>query len=101
VGATSASATARGQIPYPTRGPVQLVGGSEVESRGFLAAAEVAALLGVARRTVYSWIDEGLIPATRIGRRLLRINIVDLRAFIGQGRVVTGDAWWDSEGSSR
>jgi excisionase family DNA binding protein len=50
--------------------------------------AETAVILGVSRRLVSNWIQEGALPAIRLGpgQRLVRINIGDLEAFIDQAR---------------
>jgi len=53
-----------------------------------LTPEEVAQRLGVARLTVYSWIRTGVLPATRLGRRILRIREADLEGFLARG--VTG-----------
>ncbi len=44
---------------------------------------EVAAFLGVSERTVRNYVTRGLIPATRIGPKLLRISPDDVAAFVG------------------
>ncbi len=56
-----------------------------------LTRAECAAILSVSLETVSNWIQEGALPATRLGsgRRLLRIRLEDLEAFIERGKVVT------------
>ena len=38
----------------------------------FMTAEEVAALLKVLRRTIYTWRDQGRLPARRLGPRLIR-----------------------------
>lgn len=43
---------------------------------------EVAAFLGVSERTVRNYVSRGLIPATRIGPKLLRISPDDVAAFV-------------------
>ena len=50
--------------------------------------AETAVILGVSRRLVSNWIQEGALPAIRLGpgQRLVRVNIGDLEAFIDQAR---------------
>ena len=45
--------------------------------------AEVAEELGVTRRTVYTWLRSGILPATKIGPRLWYVKEADLRSFIG------------------
>ena len=49
---------------------------------------ETAVILGVSRRLVSNWIQEGALPAIRLGpgQRLVRVNIGDLEAFIDQAR---------------
>jgi excisionase family DNA binding protein len=43
---------------------------------------EVALLLGVARQTVYNWIERGDLRALKIGERVLRIHRDDVLKFI-------------------
>lgn len=52
---------------------------------GFLSAADVAQLLGVRPRTIYTWHDEGLLRGYRLGKRLLRFDAADVRAFLDAG----------------
>jgi excisionase family DNA binding protein len=40
----------------------------------WLTAEQVAQLLQVKRRTVYSLVDQGVLPARRIGNRLIRFR---------------------------
>jgi excisionase family DNA binding protein len=49
---------------------------------------QTAIILGVSRRLVSNWIQEGALPAIRLGpgQRLVRVNIGDLEAFIDQAR---------------
>ena len=49
---------------------------------------ETAIILGVSRRLVSNWIQEGALPAIRLGpgQRLVRVTIGDLEAFIDQAR---------------
>lgn len=49
---------------------------------------ETAIILGVSRRLVSNWIQEGALPAIRLGpgQRLVRVNVGDLEAFIDQAR---------------
>ena len=50
--------------------------------------AETAVILGVSRRLVSNWIQEGALPAIRLGpgQRLVRVTVGDLEAFIDQAR---------------
>lgn len=48
--------------------------------KGFLTVKEVAEQLQIAERTVYRYIEDGRIRATKIGA--WRIEETDLRAFI-------------------
>ena len=45
-----------------------------------LSPAESAAYMGVNESTIRRWIKKGLLPAERVGPRLLRIKPVDLDA---------------------
>jgi excisionase family DNA binding protein len=47
-----------------------------------LTAQDVADVLRVPRRTVYSFIDQGLLPCRRVGSRLLRFTEEDLHEFL-------------------
>jgi excisionase family DNA binding protein len=55
----------------------------------FYTTAEVAAILMVSKRTVLNWIQEGSLPAIRLGasQRLIRVRRQDLEAFIEEGMV--------------
>lgn len=37
----------------------------------FLSVREASKLLGISKRSLYSYIEAGLFPAVRIGRRIL------------------------------
>lgn len=56
----------------------------KIESLQFFSVAEVAAILGVSRKLVASWIHEGRLPVFRLGstHRLIRIRRQDLDTFI-------------------
>jgi excisionase family DNA binding protein len=55
-----------------------------VENLQFFSVAEVAAILGVSRKLVASWIHEGRLPVFRLGstHRVMRIRRQDLDTFI-------------------
>jgi excisionase family DNA binding protein len=52
----------------------------------FLTVAEVAATLKLNQQTVRNWIDQGSLPAVRVGRRV-RIRRSDFLRLLDQGSV--------------
>ena len=50
----------------------------------FLTVAEVAATLKLNQQTVRNWIDQGSLPALRVGRRV-RIRRADFQRLLDQG----------------
>jgi excisionase family DNA binding protein len=50
----------------------------------FLTVAEVAAMLKLNQQTVRNWIDQGSLPALRVGRRV-RIRRSDLERVLEEG----------------
>lgn len=56
--------------------------GEGVDVPVLLTPADVAALLRIPHRTVYQWIDSGLLPCHRLGKRLLRIFREDALALL-------------------
>jgi excisionase family DNA binding protein len=60
-------------------------GMAEVDLPPMLTPADVAELLRVPRRTVYAWIDSGLLPSRRVGPRLLRILRGDVLELLERG----------------
>ncbi len=50
----------------------------------FLTVAEVAGLLKINQQTVRNWIDQGSLPAVRVGRRV-RIKQSDLDRIVAAG----------------
>lgn len=66
----------------------------------FFSIAEVAAILGVSRRLVSTWISEGRLPVFRVGRRcrLIRIRKIDLEHFI-ETNIRSQPAQWESPSS--
>jgi excisionase family DNA binding protein len=62
----------------------------------FLTVAEVAEMLKLNQQTVRNWIDQGSLPALRVGRRV-RIKRSDFervlaRSYTGGASAVAGDA---------
>jgi excisionase family DNA binding protein len=57
----------------------------------FLTVAEVAQTLKLNQQTVRNWIDQGSLPALRIGRRV-RIRRSDFEALIEAGATQPGSA---------
>jgi excisionase family DNA binding protein len=51
----------------------------------FLTVAEVAEMLKLNQQTVRNWIDQGSLPAVRVGRRV-RIRQSDLDRLLDEGR---------------
>ena len=54
----------------------------------FLTVAEVAEILKLNQQTVRNWIDQGSLPAHRVGRRV-RIRQTDLERLLAQGSTVS------------
>jgi excisionase family DNA binding protein len=57
-------------------------------SRTYYSIAEVAALLGVSRVSVWRWISSGRLPVSRIGHRTVRIKREDLVQVVRPSRKV-------------
>ncbi|HEX3525612.1 MAG TPA: helix-turn-helix domain-containing protein [Thermoanaerobaculia bacterium] len=55
----------------------------------FLTVAEVAATLKLNQQTVRNWIDQGSLPALRVGRRV-RIRRSDFERLLAEGYVAGG-----------
>lgn len=55
----------------------------------WLSVPEAAGYLGVGMRTVYKFLDQGLIPAYRLGR-VIRIKREDAEAFLEEHRIQPG-----------
>ena|SRR2546421_3495336 len=64
-------------------------GGEFTES--FLTVAEVAELLKLNQQTVRNWIDQGSLPALRVGRRV-RIRRSDLERVLEAGATAPDSA---------
>jgi excisionase family DNA binding protein len=52
----------------------------------FLTVAEIAETLKLNQQTVRNWIDDGQLPAVRIGARRVRVRRSDFDALVGGGR---------------
>ena len=57
----------------------------------FLTVAEVAEMLKLNQQTVRNWIDQGSLPAVRVGRRV-RIKRSDLERLLDEGYSSGGSA---------
>ena len=70
----------------------------------FLTVAEVAEMLKLNQQTVRNWIDQGSLPALRVGRRV-RIRRTDLERVLEQGSTAvaqpaagpSADDFWSGE----
>ena len=56
----------------------------ELAEESFLTVAEVAEMLKLNQQTVRNWIDQGSLPALRVGRRV-RIKRSDLERVLEEG----------------
>ena len=65
----------------------------------FLTGAEVAELLKLNQQTVRNWIDQGSLPALRVGRRV-RIRRSDLERLLEEGRTGRANAPPEDAGPS-
>jgi excisionase family DNA binding protein len=54
----------------------------EHPEREYLSPGGVAKYVGVTRRTVYTWIKEGRLQATRTGPKLWAVSMSDLDKFL-------------------
>jgi excisionase family DNA binding protein len=65
----------------------------------FLTVAEVAAILKLNQQTVRNWIDQGSLPALRVGRRV-RIRQSDLEQLLDAGSIAPAANTKQAEGPS-
>jgi excisionase family DNA binding protein len=65
----------------------------------FLTVAEVAATLKLNQQTVRNWIDQGSLPAIRVGRRV-RIRQSDFDRLLEQGYTSGGESAEDPSAPS-
>jgi excisionase family DNA binding protein len=74
------------------------VANNDLDQR-FLTVAEVAEILKLNQQTVRNWIDQGSLPALRIGRRV-RIRQSDFDRVLAEGLTHTGFAGGAGSGPS-
>lgn len=60
-----------------------------MRSSGWLSTTEVRERLGITLRTLYRLIDEGQIPAYKIGR-VIRMKEEDIEVFLERSRIAPG-----------
>ena len=73
--------------PYPRS--VVRDEGDRIVGDDWLGTPDAAKYLGLGAPTLYRFIDEGLLPAYRMGR-VIRIKVSDLDAFIAASRIEPG-----------
>lgn len=56
---------------------------------GWLSTAQAGDRIGITLRTLYRLIDEGRLPAYRMGR-VIRLKVEDVDAFIESARIEPG-----------
>ena len=59
-------------------------------SQKWLSTAEAAQACGITNRTLYRIVDQGLLPAYRMGR-VIRVKVADVEAFIEAQRIQPGE----------
>lgn len=62
----------------------------DASERGWLTVPETAAELSIPRSRAYELIQQGSLPAVRIGERSIRINRAELERFLLESRRVAG-----------
>lgn len=60
-------------------------------NKHLLRVDEAAMLLSVSRWTIYRWVQEGRLEATKIGKGSLRIFQTSVAALIEQNRTMDGE----------
>jgi excisionase family DNA binding protein len=62
----------------------------ETTEKEWLKVPEAAELLGLPKTRAYELIQQGELPAVRIGRRSIRVNHAELVRFLLESRRVAG-----------
>ncbi len=63
---------------------------TEKGSPVWMGTTEACERLGITLRTLYRWIDEGKLPAYKIGR-VIRLKVEEVDAFTASSRIMPGD----------
>lgn len=69
-------------MPLPTPSTPTLPPESVDSVAQMLSIPEAAELIGVSQDALRRWVREGLIPARRVGKRMLRVNKSDLARLV-------------------
>jgi excisionase family DNA binding protein len=75
---------------YRTRAPRKLGHMTEQSSPAWMGTTEACERLGITLRTLYRLIDEGKLPAYKIGR-VIRLKAEEVDAFTASSRITPGD----------
>ena len=68
---------------------MEVAGETGASRANWIGTREAAERLGITLRTLYRFIDEGLLPAYKFGR-VIRLKEFDLDAFIESSRIAPG-----------
>jgi excisionase family DNA binding protein len=60
--------------------------GDKLMEKEWLTVQEAADSLGVARATLYKWAKQGRLPIYKLGERVARIRIEDLKKLLAQAK---------------
>jgi len=81
-------ATVLNSAPPSSAMPATATGG-----RDYYSIAQAAELLGVSRVSIWRWIRDGHLPASRVGPRTTRIKRADLERLMVQGGTISPWSW--------
>jgi excisionase family DNA binding protein len=70
------------RMPVPTPPTPNLPPEAVDSVAQMLSIPEAAELMGVSQDALRRWVREGLIPARRVGKRMLRVNKSDLARLV-------------------